>query len=130
MKSVPTNICLQITEKPDVPDLDILKKKDYIFKVRRIRSHTNVMFRSSEKNQDRTTLLLNHNPVPTCRQEEQQLSLERYFERDTLRPITPRLLAIELPKLQPSPEPPKNLHFLSEDAARCKGAFYEKYSSK
>lgn len=116
------------TEKPDVPDLDILKRKDYIYKVRRIRNHTNIMFRSSEQNRDRTTLLLNRNPLSECRQGEQRTSLERYFDKDTLLPVMPRLLAIDLPKLPSSPQSPKNLHFLSEDAAKCKGTFYEKYS--
>lgn len=116
------------TEKPDVPDLDILKQHGYIYKVRRIRNHTNVMFRSSEQNLNRTALLLNNNPLPESKREGKEISLDRYFDNDTLKPDEPKLLGIEYPQHPNARPEPENLHFLTEKGARCKGTFYAKYA--
>lgn len=46
--------------------------------MRRARHHTNVMFRSSENNKNKTTVLLNNNPMPDYSDREGVLPITRY----------------------------------------------------
>lgn len=112
-----------------MPNLDLLKKDDYIYKVRKMRNHTNVMYRAADNNSNRTTLLLNSNPLP---REKEDISLTRFFEEKFLELEKPRK---SLLRLTDGPEDKEcsesqHLHFLTNEGAKCPGTFYAKYASE
>nr|XP_039259613.1 testis-specific gene 13 protein-like [Styela clava] len=120
------------TAKADVPDLEILKQHDYVYKVRKIRNHTNVMYRSSESNLNHTTLLLNNNPLPECKRSGKNVALDRYFDDRFLqqRPESADVKSIEYLEPTAGLPQPRNLHFLTNEGAKCKGTFYAKYADE
>ncbi|XP_076823917.1 uncharacterized protein LOC143469982 isoform X1 [Clavelina lepadiformis] len=125
------------TQHSDVPELDKLLDERYKERVRKARHHANVMFRASENNKNKTTLLLNNNPVPDYNDKEGVEALSRYFD-ETIRPVHSELPQISK-QLVPYEEKVyddhnrirrrfPNLHFLSENAARTRGTFYGRYA--
>nr|CAB3262945.1 uncharacterized protein LOC100185515 [Phallusia mammillata] len=129
------------TQHTDVPELDKLIDKKYQGRVRRARHHTNVMYRASENNKNKTSVLLNNNPLPDYTDREGAMPITRYFADDLKVRLWDdnSLPKIESPRaIENDPSNPSigetvrrqfsNLHFLTEDRARTKGTFYGKYA--
>jgi len=131
------------TQHADVPELDKLLDRKYQARVRKARHHTNVMYRSSENNKNKTAILLNNNPVPDYTDREGVHSLKRFF--NTLNEDAPPS-AIDQPTWDQQYEKGlpviengenfdeirkqfSNLRFLTERRSREKGTFYDKYST-
>ncbi|XP_002129340.2 uncharacterized protein LOC100185515 isoform X1 [Ciona intestinalis] len=120
------------THHVDVPELDKLMDKRYRERVRKARHHTNVMFRASENNKNKTTLLLSNNPVPDYNDREGTQTLHRYFSEkfaiDDKSETSERDHILNEEEREDIRKRFSNIHFLSEDACRTRGTFYGKYA--
>jgi len=127
------------TKNQDVKNINKLLDTSYQKRVRNIRHHTNIMYKKSEQNQNKTSILL-ENKLRTQLESDDDVTLERYFS--SLEMSRPSSLEVAIrPEdddnssagvTSSSPRKDQNLLFLTETESSQpdSGKFRQKFSKE